>query len=210
MANLKFNVKVFVENAGTLEELRSRMADLSPAFEAIFLEWVKLNETEKFASSKGMESSGADVDGEFWHGLTPDYMKEKHPGGAPRQRRRRLNAQGYREYPDWLMVRSGALMEAMSNPDALFQYFDPQKAVYGTPLDPDLSDIVQWQAGERQGGRNVVFLGMSDMNTIRRVIQDYLGIGGDFAQYRNAEAMSHMNLESEIEDMDAEFAGSAS
>jgi hypothetical protein len=203
-ASTQFTVKVQVINPGLLPELHARMADLEPAFRAIYGEWVDINK-QKFELSKGMEQVGANVFGEFWAPLTPGTIKEKHPGGAPKRKKKSMNAQGYQEYPDWLMVRTGALMEAMSNPEALFQYFDKQKAIFGTPTDPDLADIVMWQAGDRQKNRYVVFLGDPDLNAIRRVLQDYFGMGGEFAEMRFAEGLSAIKRESEMKAMDMGF-----
>ena len=203
-ANIKFNVKVLLTNPGMLPELQSRMADLEPAFRAIYGEWVDINE-QKFGLSKGAEVIGADIFGEEWAALTPDYIKEKHPGGAPKRRSRKVNDAGYREYPDWLMVRTGALMEAMTNPDALFQMFDAQQAVFGTPNDPDLADIVMWQAGPRQKERFVVFLSDPDINAIKRNLQDYFSMGGDFQEMRSEAGMQAVQMEKEIESMDAGF-----
>ena len=207
MAKLQFTVRVDVSNPGMLEELRARVDDFRPAYEAIYSEWVKVNE-DKFSAAKGRESSGADVDGEFWAALTPEYIAAKHPDGAPKRRKTKTNAQGYKEFPDWLMVRSGELMDAMTNPDALFHMFQPGMATFGTPNDPGLADIVQWQAGARQKNRPVVFLGDTDRKSIQRIVQDYLSMGGDFEAKRFALGLAAVNQESEIESMDAEFSDS--
>lgn len=200
MANLRFNVRVYLENAGVLPELQARTADMSPAFDAIFRRWVDVNE-QKFEQARGGEVGGAKIFEEFWAGLSSGYLKQKHPGGAPKRRR-----QSTGEYPDWLMVRTGTLMSAMTDPEALFQDIEPQSAVFGTPLDPDLADIVRWQAGPRQKERNVIFLSGPDMNAIRMILQDYLGMGGDFQAMRAAKALQNVDLQSEVAAMDAEFA----
>lgn len=198
MANLQFNVKVILDNPGMLPELQYRTKDLSPAFEAIYQEWVAINE-QKFAQAKGGEVGGAQIFEEFWAGLSGDYLKQKHPSGAPKRQR----ASG--EYPDWLMVRTGSLMSAMTNPDALFHDIEPDSATFGTPNDPDLADIVRWQAGDGQGHRQVIFLALPDMNAIRRNLQDYLAMGGDFRAMRSAQGASAVQLEQEVHSMDAEF-----
>lgn len=204
MPNLSFNVQVLVSNAAVLPELQGRMDDLQPAFRAIYGEWVKINE-QKFELARGQEATGANIFGEEWAALTPGTIKGKHPGGAPKRRSRKPNSDGYREYPDWLMVRSGALMAAMTNPEALFQYFEKQQAVFGTPNDPDLADIIMWQAGTRQKNRFVIFLSDPDTNAIKRIIQDYFSLGGDFEEMRFAAGMEAVNLQSEAASLDAGF-----
>lgn len=201
MANLRFNVKVYLSDPAALPELKARMADMSPAFEAIFQRWVDINE-QKFEQARGGELGGAQIFEEFWAGLSPAYERQKHPQGAPK---RKVTRGGTSEFPDWLLVRTGALMEAMTNPDRLFQDIGPDTAVFGTPEDPELADIVRWQAGARQHMRNIIFLSGPDMNAIRKNIQDYLGMGGEFAQKRFTAGLQASALEREVLDMDAEF-----
>lgn len=209
MANLRFSVRVNVTNPGMLEELQARVNDFTPAYQAIFGEWVKLN-AQKFEQSQGREVSGASIEGEEWAALTPQYIAQKHPGGAPKRQRKKVNAQGYREYPDWLMVRSGALMGAMTDPNALFQDFEPTMAIYGLPNDSSLADIVQWQAGNRQKNRNVIFIGDSDKKSIQRIVQDYLSRGGEFEQIRFEQGMAAVQQSKELESMDANFSDTVS
>lgn len=208
MANLRFNVKVFLDNPGVLPELQARMADLRPAFEAIYRDWVDINE-QKFEQSVGHEQGGAQVFEEFWAGLSNPYMEQKHGMGTARVTKKMAKGGEARfngAFPDWLMVRTGALRQAMTDPEALFHDIEPGQAVFGTPLDPDLADIVRWQAGEKQHHRDVIFLSLPDMNAIRRNIQDYLSMGGDFTEMRADEALSAVHLEQEVNAMDAEFA----
>lgn len=203
-ADLKFNVRVTVINPEVLPEIQGRMEDLSPAFHAIYGEWVGIN-AQKFDSARGMEAAGADIFGEEWAGLTPAYMKQKHPSGAPQRRRMKPNSQGYTEYPDWLMVRSGALMQAMTDPEALFQMFDKQQAAFGTPNDPDLANIVMWQTGAKQKERFVVFISEPDMNAIERNLQDYFSLGPNFAKIKMAQGMAALDADSGNAALDAAF-----
>lgn len=184
MPAIKFDVKVTVTNPEVLPEIRKRMDDLSPAFRAIYGEWVGIN-SQKFSLSRGAESSGADIFGEEWAALTPAYIKQKHPDGAPK---RRLKSTG--EFPDWLMVRTGALREAMIDPEALFHAFDAQQASFGIPNDSDLANIVMWQTGDHQKERFVVFISEPDMNSIERTLQDYFGLGDRFADIRMAQGLA--------------------
>lgn len=205
MANLRFNVRVFVENPAALPEIQERMKDLTPAFDAIYLRWVAINE-QKFDLAKGGEVGGAQIFEELWAGLSTGYLKEKHPAGAPK---RKVSRGSVTEYPDWLMVRTGELRNAMINPEALFHDLEPGQAVFGMPNDPDLADIVRGQAGPRQHERHIIFLSLPDMNAIRMIMQDYLGLGGDFADLRFAKGVESAQLGREVEDMEAGFEASA-
>lgn len=205
--NLSFNVKIFLENAGVLPELQYRMTHLAPAFQAIFQEWVELN-AQKFEQAVGAELEGADIFGEEWAPVTQQYYEKKHSMGKAKVTRKaarggKANFEG--PYADWLLVRTGALRDALINPDALFSNIQDDQAVFGTPTDPDLADIVAWQSAPRQKGRSVVFLSDPDMNAIRRIIQDYLAMGGEFQQMRSTAGLAAVNQASEIEQMDAEF-----
>jgi hypothetical protein len=206
MPNIKFNVSVYLENAGVLPELGARLNDLSPAFQEMFLEWTKLN-MQKFEQSVGKEEGGAEVFEEFWAGLTPEYMAEKHGEGKSRVTKKlsRGKASFQNAFPDWIMVRTGALREAMTNPDMLFSAINDQMATFGTPNDPELADIVQWQSGARQKNRFVLFLSGPDVNMIKRVLQDYLGMGGDFQAIRSEKAMAAIGRAKAEAEMNAEF-----
>lgn len=212
MPRLSFNVSVFIDNAGFLPELQSRVEDLSPAFGAIYQEWVRLNE-QKFEQSVGRELAGAQVFEEFWAGLSPAYMKQKHSGGSTQVTNKmaqgKSDASFSRAFPDWLMVRTGALRAAMTNPEALFSDIEPQSAVFGTPNDPELANIVKWQAGEKQHGRYVIFLSDPDVNAINRILQDYLGLGGNFQEIRSQRAMDAIRRNRETAKLDADFSATA-
>lgn len=208
MANIKFNISVYIDNPGFLPEMESRLQDLSPAFQAMFLEWTKINE-QKFEQSVGKEEGGAQVFDEFWAGLTPGYIKEKHGGGKTRVTRKMATGKSAASFsgafPDWLMVRTGALRAAMINPEALFNDIEAETATFGIPNDPDLADIVNWQSGKRQKERFVVFLSNPDVNAIKRILQDFLGMGGDFQEIRSAKAMAAIGQQKIEAEMDAEF-----
>lgn len=200
MAKAEFRVRVVLRNPGMLPELQARMQDLSPAFNEIYREWVDIN-AQKFELAAGGEASGAQIFEEFWQGLSPEYMKEKHGGGTARvtgKMRRGGEARFASAFPDWIMVRTGALRAAMTDPEALYHNIEPGQAVFGTPNDPDLADIVRWQSEKRP----VVFLSLPDMNAVRRIIQDFFGFGGNFKSKRESSVGM---LEAEASSMDAEF-----
>lgn len=208
-ANISFNIKVILVNENTLPELKGRMEDLSPAFAAIYPEWADLNK-QNFAIAAGKEASGANIFGEEWAALTPEYMKEKHSDGTTRVTRKikkggAFNIRKGIGAPDWIMVRSGGLRSALIDPEAMFHEFDKQMATFGTPNDPDIADIVAWQMGKRQKERYTIFLSDPDTNAIKRILKDYFSMGGDFADIRFAQGMAALNRESDIEDMDAGF-----
>jgi len=190
-----FSVSVEIKNPGILAEIQERLADLRPAFEAIIPEWVSINE-QKFGMGRGAEIGGVEVDdGVYWQPLTERYRLQKHPNGPPKRKTKAG------EYPDWLMVRTGALMTALTDPDTIFQAVTAQDAVFGSPLDPDLAAIVGYQWVRRQA----VFLGTADKNMVRRIIGDYLNMGPDFESIRMSKGLAAVAQKAEAEQMDMDF-----
>lgn len=184
--NVKFDIKVAVSDPDLLPELEARLGDLSPAFNAIIPEWAHLNES-KFDLSIGRESSGADVDENvFWEQLKPASMRAKRKAGQP----------------DQIMVATGSLKRALTNPDLIFQYVSAEEAVFGTPRDLDDAQKVIYQWLKRQA----VFLSTLDQNVIRRTIQDYFSLGGDFQQKRFAAGAARAAQRREMQALDEEFA----
>jgi hypothetical protein len=192
MPALNFTIKVLMDNPETMPELEARVSDLSPAFAAIFDAWVKTN-AQKFQQSVGAEQTGAGIFDEEWAAVTPQYYRAKHRLGSPKVTQKAARGGKARfagAFPDWLMVRTGALREAMTNPDALFHEFDAQMAMFGLPEDPFLANLVEWQAGPRQKDRFVVFLADPDRNAIEQILQDYFSLGANFASIRQAKALA--------------------
>lgn len=190
--NISFKVKVNITNPGALPELQYRIDHFIPAYEAIFSQWAKINK-QKFEQSEGMEQSGAEVFDEEWAPVTEAYFKSKHGEGTAKVTKKAKKGGKARHedvYPNWLLVRTGALREAMINPDALFSEFSDDQAIFGTPTDSELASIVAWQAGDRQKHRDVIFLSQPDMNMIKQIVQDYLSMGGNFAQLRSDAALA--------------------
>lgn len=189
--NINFTVKVNVDNPGALPELQWRCDHFIPAYEAIFQQWAKINE-QKFEQSVGAELSGAQVFEEEWAPVTKAYYAEKHSAGMAKVTRKaaRGGKASYAEsYPDWMMVRTGELRAAMINPDALFSDFSDGEAIFGTPTDPELAQIVIDQAAGRKH-RNVIFLSQPDVNMIRQIVQDYLSMGEQFQELRSEKALA--------------------
>lgn len=182
--SVRLSLSIQIKNPERLPEIQARMQDLSPAFEKIVNEWVSLN-AQKFNKGLGAESSGAQIDADvIWEPLSSAYITQKRKG-----------------YPNWLMVRSGSLMESMTNPDTVFRMINAQDAIFGTPLDPDDAAKVSYNWLRRQ----VVFLGAADKNMIRRIIQDYLGMGINFESIRKSKGFEALARKSEGAQLDADF-----
>ncbi len=183
--NVRFAVSVVVKNADVLPELAGRLKDLSPAFTAFVPEWAKLNE-DIFDASKGMEASGVSVDALVeWDPLVPASSKSKRLRGRP----------------DWLMVDSGDLRRALTNPDLIFQRITEIDATFGTPLNLEEANKIRWNWEKRQA----IFLSTQDQNALRRILQDYFSMGAGFEEKRFAKGLAAVQLRQEMGDMDASF-----
>lgn len=153
---MTFSIEVYHKNIDRLPSIANKVRDLTEFFQSVYDSWVRGND-EKFQAGEGMESAGAAIDPNvFWQPLTPGYMKAKRRKG----------------YEDALMVATGSLRDTMSNPDALFNFFGPERAMFGTPLDPDEMLKIQFNWNKRQ----VVFLSEPDQQKIRSLWQKYLQI----------------------------------
>lgn len=188
--NTHFNVAVTVKNADLLPELAERLLNMAPAFEAIIPEWAGMND-EKFDEARGLESVGAQVDDQvFWEPLKPSSSKRK----------RRIGRM------DWILVDTGDLRRALGNPDLMFQRIGAQDAAFGTPLNLEEADKVRFQWAKRQP----IFLSTLDQNAIRRIVQDYFSMGGNFQEKRFSKGLAAVRLRAEIASMDAEFESAVS
>lgn len=193
MANTSFTINLQVKNLDKLEDLKQRLGDLSIPFENIVIEWAKGN-IDKFALSVGQEASGAQVDDTvFWEPLSEGYMRSKHGGGAARVTKKAKLGKAHYEgaYPDWLMVRTGALRDALTNPESIFQRVEPTRVSFGTPTDPDLAAIVAFQlSGNKK--RQVVFLGRSDKLMIEQQLQAYFSFGPGYEKILFARGLENV------------------
>ena len=182
---VRFKVHVKTQGADALPEVQGRLQDLSPALSAIVDTWAKKN-PEKFERSIGMESSGADVDElVHWDPLVPGTSAAKRREGMP----------------DWIMVATGDLMHALSSPDLIFRDVRPDSVLFGTPLNLEEALKVQYNWIKRQA----IFISTLDQNFIRRIIKDYLDMGGDFEQKRFAAGLAAVRTRSEMDAMDAQY-----
>lgn len=164
MGMFKIQLRTTPQGFEKLSELRSRLQDFSVPFANIIKEWAKGNVARKFERSSGAELTGADQQLVTWEPVTPAYYKQKH--GPIKRGDRTL-------YPDWLMVKTGALRAALGTSGAFAEYIGAKTASFGTPLDSDAA-AAAW--GNRKK-RQTIFLDRTDRGVIRREMQQYLSMG---------------------------------
>lgn len=180
-----FSIRIDVKNAEALAEIKNRFLDLSPAYQAFVEAWADINK-DIFSAGEGQESTGAMVDDDvWWQSLSRSYMKAKRSEG----------------YPDQLMVATGALMRALTDPDLVFQAIGPQDAVFGSPLDQEEADKVRFNWYSRQS----VFFSMPDQRALRRILKDYLTMGPGFEEKRASAGLAAVQQRSEAAQMEADF-----
>lgn len=153
---LTFKIKVYQTNVAVLPELQAKTKDLSELFDQIMDEWAELNK-QKFDMAVGAEESGRQIDADvFWKGLSPQYLKwkRKHfPTGT-------------------LMVRTGSLAEALTDPQGFFRMANPEQAIFGTPNDADDALKAAYNFKRRQ----TIFLGLADQNMIRELTEKFFTV----------------------------------
>jgi hypothetical protein len=197
MGLFKLRLKVDPQNFDKLDEIRGRLQDFSVPFANIIAEWANGNMKRKFAKGMGAEQIGADQAPARWEPVTEAYYKQKH--GPIKRGDRRL-------FPDWLMVRTGALMSALGTPGAFAEAVDAHRAVFGTPLDEEAAAAA---AGNREK-RPTVFLDRTDRNTVRRELQRYLSLGENYKDLLWQIAGRKSALKKMAMEMDFEFSGASS
>jgi len=138
-------------------EYAARAKDLTPAWHRIIEGWAKNNE-EMFSAASGQSLSGMQVDADvFWEPVTEDYFKSKS-----------------RTYPDILMVRTGLLESALTDPDNFTQVLMPDHAFFGTPTNDQAYNEALWNWEKRQ----VINLSEDDQALVINEIYQYIrGIG---------------------------------
>jgi hypothetical protein len=182
---LSFRIRVEIVGSEILPELAARVKDFRPAFEHIIDEWAKDNK-DKFASAQGKEASGANIDSDvFWKGLTAGTMKQKRAAG----------------FPNAIMHATGALEEAMTDPEGFFREMTPEQTVFGTPTSPEEENKIYRNRKTRQ----VVFLSVDDQRMIDKNIQDYLSFGGNYKEILFAKGMESIQRRNQAAQMDMEF-----
>jgi len=180
-----FSIQIDVKNAEVFEEIKERFLNLQPAYEAFVEAWSEINK-DMFEKSEGGEMMGSQVDPDvFWQPLSAAYRKAKQREG----------------YPDHLMVATGDLMRALTDPDLVFQALGPQDAVFGSPLSPDDADKVRYNWKTRQS----VFFSFPDQRALKRILKDYLTMGEGFEQKRAEAGLAAVRRRAEASQMEVDF-----
>ena len=129
-----------------------------------------------------------------WEPVGDPYYKQKH---GPIMRGSRTL------YPDWLMVATGALRDALCSRGGFVEYIAAHTLVWGTPNSPD--EAIK-AIGNRET-RPTVYLSQPDKNMIRRNLQQYLSLGEDYKNVMLATAARQYWLKKESRQMDIDFGG---
>ena len=190
MGTFKLNLKLAMR-FDKCAEIAQRMRDFSIPFAEIINEWAGGN-VRKFGAGEGAETSGAagqDLSPVTWEPLqSPDYMKSKRRGG----------------FADWLMVRTGDLMAALTNPIGTDVSVDAHRVIFGVPLNPN--DAVKALNKRTRALRPTVFLSGPDRLMIRRNLQQYISMGGNYKEFLWARAGKLGRMQDEAYEMDLNFA----
>jgi len=192
MGMFKLQLRTTPKGFERLEEIRARLQDFSVPFASIIQEWAKGN-ARKFERSAGAELTGADQQLVTWEPVTKAYYKQKH---GPIMRGERTL------YPDWLMVRTGALRAALGDTSGFAEYVSAKMASFGTPLDPD---VAMAASGNREK-RPTIFLDRTDRGVIRREMQRYLSMGEGYKAALRAISGSKAALMRESWELTVAFA----
>lgn len=171
----KFTVNLRLTGMDAFDKLKGRIMDLRKVWNEVIPRWLNHNE-EKFEEGRGAQLMGVEFDAEgesvFWLGVTDDYAAKKTSDG----------------FPNWLMVRTGALREELTSRDGLawWEDLDMQEARFGT-----LDMKAMWNIEKRP----VMFLDTED----RQMIQDMVGA------YFNGQPPFQMYRPSAVKEMDAQL-----
>jgi hypothetical protein len=182
-----FNIKVRVTNGEIFPELANRLKDFRPVFEVVIKQWARGN-VDKFRQSMGMEATGAAIDPNvFWMPLAESTMRGKRKRGSA----------------DQIMVDSGALMQALTDPSGFWSEMTAQQTVFGTPgaLEDEL------KVRYNQQTRQAIFLGADDQVMIEEKVQSYLSLGPDFEKKRFEAGLSAIYSRDLDAEMSMDFGG---
>jgi len=194
MGLFKLRLEVNPQNFEKLDEIKARLNDFSVPFVNIISEWAQGNIKRKFARGLGAERTGVDQAPARWEPVSAAYYKQKH--GPIVRGTRQL-------FPDWLMVKTGALMNALGRRGGFVEYVDAHRAVFGTPMDEESAAAA---AGNREK-RPTIFLDRTDRNMVRRELQRYLTLGENYKDVMWAMAGRKAYIMKQIKEMDIAFAG---
>lgn len=182
-----FKIKVRVKDADIFPELQGRLKDFRPAFEVIIKQWARGN-VDKFRSSVGMEDTGAAIDPNvFWSALAESTIRAKRRHGIPNQ----------------IMVETGALMQALTDPSGFWSEMTASQTVFGTPgsLEDELKVRYNWQT------RQAIFLGADDQVMIDEKVHSYLSLGPDFERKRFSAGLAAVYDRDLDTEMNMDFEG---
>ena len=183
MGPLRFQIVYKSRGFNVPDDIKELLSDMSEPFQNIIEAWAEHNQ-EKFKRAKGGEFPGVDqAEDTFWQGVTPEYEQAKRRKG----------------YEDWLMVRTGSLMQSMTTPEQFYQNVTETSAMFGTPLDSE--DQMKYQANWLK--RQLSFLDVSDKRMIRAHVSDYLRYGHDYLNTKNR----FMAEKEEVREMDEAYGG---
>ena len=187
MGPFKLNLKLAMR-FDKCAEIAQRMRDFSIPFGEIINEWAAGN-VRKFGAGKGSESSGfsgGDLTPARWEPLTEEYRRAKERKG----------------FANWLMVRTGALMDSLCNRGAFSEFMDSHRVIFGVPLDSQAAD----EALHNSESRPTIFLSGPDRLMIRRNLQQYISMGGTYKDFLWARAGKLGKMQDEAYEMDLNFA----
>jgi hypothetical protein len=104
-------------------------------------------------------------------------------------------------YVDWLMVRTGALKDSLTNPESFFHEANEAGAVFGAPLSELEENKVDWNWEKRP----TVFFGYSDMMMLTRHLGNYLGFGADYKNILFERGLERAALRKEAASLEMEL-----
>ena len=172
-------------------EIAQRVRDFSIPFAAIVAEWAKSN-VAKFIAGKGSESSGfsgGPLTPARWEPLTENYRRSKERAG----------------FANWLMVRTGNLMQSLTDESNFAQFIDANRVVFGAPLDAEAADAAMYNRDKR----NTIFLSETNRLSIKRELSNYINFGENYKQFLFARAGALSRMRKEMKTMDIDFADAA-
>jgi len=186
MGTFKLRIKYDL-NLAECAEIAQRVRDFSIPFASIVAEWARGN-VEKFDAGKGSESSGfsgGSLTPLRWEPLTEKYRRAKERAG----------------FANWLMVRTGNLMQSLLNVSGFAQFVDAHRVIFGAPIDAEAADAAMYNREKR----NTIFLGESDRLGIKRELQNYISFGENYKQFLFSRAGRMVALKKEVLSMDLNF-----
>jgi len=151
---MTFRIRVRIDRPELIPGMVARLLDFTPAFEVIRDSWREMNKA-KFDKARDQEEVGVGFDyGIFWQPVTDEYHDTKMRQG----------------YDDWLMVKDGALLDAMTEEGAegWSERLEPTMAAFG------VDQTVVPQFGYNFEDRPVAFLDATDRLMIQKTAHDHI------------------------------------